>query len=246
MAISIGRRVLVATLMASMVSACVTEPAAVSQPAGSAAETGSAAAPSDADLWRSYTQMSAAYEKLWNRRSGREVARGRTDTIMGFPYLVLEARAARSKPDFYAYYPRTDGGDTMEFGAFFDRGGDARIDWLVFYGGTALAEGMQFTWWSHHAIDTNHDGQFDVFVVDAVDRDGDSLIEPGITAWLFDDDFDGRLDRGAFMQNGRSTPMRVTGGRLEWKRLTGGPNPKLGDPFLVFFDAIADDIEGLL
>ena len=233
------RHILAALFLASL-AACNTGPASVT-PAPATTSV-----PSDRQLLATYSRMNDRYLALWTRGGGTRTASAHTRTIMGFPHLVLEARGRGAKPDFYVYLPSPDGGQTQEFGAFFDRNGDGRIDWLVFNGGTLLAAGPTIAWWTHHVIDRNGDGRFDVFVVDAVDRNGDGLIEPGSTAWLYDDDFDGRLDRGAVVADGRATPMAETGGRLDWKRMSGLPMPKVGEPFLDLFNVIAGDIETLL
>ena len=152
-AISILFCATLAALFLASLAACNTGPASVT-PAPATTSV-----PSDRQLLATYSRMNDRYLALWTRGGGTRTASAHTRTIMGFPHLVLEARGRGAKPDFYVYLPSPDGGQTQEFGAFFDRNGDGRIDWLVFNGGTLLAAGPTIAWWTHHVIDRNGDGR---------------------------------------------------------------------------------------
>jgi hypothetical protein len=83
----------------------------------------------DARRWQIYTALDKEFQRLWDRGPGPLVARARTTTFRGFPDLRIEDRNRDGKGDFYGYHPAS-GGDTQEFGAFFDLANDGSPDWL--------------------------------------------------------------------------------------------------------------------
>ena len=195
-----------------------------------------------------YNALNKEYLKLWDRGTGRIVATARSKTFRGFPYLKIEDRNRDGIGDFYAYYPKQSGGQTQEFGAFFDLANDGTPDWLVFYGGSLLGEGGAFNivYWNHHAIDRNNDGKFDTLVLDCVDMNGNGKIEPGRTAWFYDANFDGKIDSGQHVEKGKATKMPVKGGRL----VSGTPlktfqKIRIGSDFGGLFNSIGQDIASL-
>lgn len=193
-----------------------------------------------------YSTLNKEYLKLWDRGSGRVVATARTRTFNRFPHLRLEDRDGDGVADFYAYYPSSSGGQTMEFGAFFDIAGDGTPDWLVFYGGSIMAERKRMAWWNHHAIDRNNDGKFDTLVVDRIDMNGNGLIEPGTSVWIYDANFDGRIDLAEHVVKGKATRIQAVNGKFDTRMLSKNRTIRVGEPFGKMFDKIARDIAGAL
>lgn len=203
----------------------------------------------DKRRWKIYTTLNKEYLRLWDRGAGKVVATGQTRTFPKFKYLKIEDRNRDGSGDFYAYYPKSSGGQTQEFGAFFDLASDGSPDWLVFYGGSLLGEGGAFNivYWNHHAIDRNNDGKFDTIVIDCVDMDGDGKIEPGRTAWFYDTNFDGKIDSAQHITKGKVTKIPVRNGRFDSRSpLKTFQAMRVGQPVGKLFDAIARDIAGLM
>lgn len=199
----------------------------------------------DKRRWQIYTALNKEYLKLWDRGAGRVVATAQTRTFPGFKYLKIEDRNRDGFGDFYAYYPKSSGGRTQEFGAFFDLAGDGSPDWLVFYGGSFLGEGGAFkiVYWNHHSIDRNNDGKFDTIVIDCIDMDNDGKIEPGRTAWFYDANFDGKIDSAQHIERGKANKIPLRNGRFASKSpLKTFQNLRVGSPIGKLFDNIGRDI----
>jgi len=202
------------------------------------------------DAFQTVTKIA---EALWHTDSyGAEIATARTGTFPGYPLLVLTDEDGNGTADFYAYYDESRSEDTMEFGAFFAEQGKARPFWLLFNGGPSLemtASGeMVFFWLNHQFIDRNSDGAFDTYIVNDVDFDGNGQASASDTAWMYDDDADGLLDRAELIIDGRVQTIAPENGILDLRRL-GGPQhqpSRVGDPLFAFPDAVADDIQAAL
>ncbi|MDU8943388.1 hypothetical protein [Ovoidimarina sediminis] len=194
---------------------------------------------------RIHTALNAEYLRLWEMGLRTPVARAKTKTFKGYPYLNVEDRNRDGTADFYSYTPKAAGGHTLEFGAFFDLAGDGTPDWIVFNGGSALGEGGAFkiVYWSHHAIDRNNDGRFDTLVVDCVDLDGNGRIDPGVSAWFYDANFDGKFDAAEHIVKGKVTRIAVKNRRIDAKTaMKTFQEIRIGSPFGTLFDEIARDI----
>lgn len=197
--------------------------------------------------WETYLAVRSRFERLWLRPSSKKViARGNFATFNKFPVLELEDRDQDGKAEFYSY-DRPDGrGMTQEFGAFFDLNGDGRPDWIVFYGGLLITKNMKFLKWYSYAIDTNADGRFDVRVYEAIDVDGDGIADEGATAWVYDTNYDGLIDKAEFIVDGHVTPIKPENGVLPLHyvlRTDTAEQPKIGEAMPVqLLAAIANDI----
>ena len=183
---------------------------------------------------------------MWDRGGGAVMAMAKTRTFNGFPFLQLEDRAKDGIADFYVYYPSRGGGNTQEFGAFFDLAGNGTPDWIVFYGGSLFAEGHKLAWWNHHAMDRNNDFKFDTLVIDRIDMNDNGLIEKDAAVWIFDANFDGRIDMAEHVINGNVERIKPSNGRIDTKMLSRNRMLRMGEPFGTLFDKIARDISGAL
>ncbi len=194
-----------------------------------------------------YATIQAAYESLWDGYTGASpVAEGPTPR----GYLQLEDRDGDGGVDFYAYLPEPGIDETQDFGAIFDLDRDGRPDWIVFYGGVFPAADQTVLWWSHHAIDRNRDGRADVYVTDLVDHDGDGLMDLGRTAWIYDDDFDGRIDRAEHLTADGAVALKVengayASGHILWPLVDQSPRPG-GEMPTALLDTIGNDAMDLL
>lgn len=176
----------------------------------------------DKARWRTFKTVAKLYDRVWTQNGGaRVLSVTRTNSFPGHPYLMLQDRDGDAQADFYVYMRSATNQNTQEFGGVFDLDRNNQPDWIVFYGGVSISEKGTFsmTSWNHHGIDRNGDGKVDVLVIDGVDRNGNGRIEPGATAWIYDDDFDGRVDRGEHILNGKVKAMPRSGNRLDWQTL---------------------------
>lgn len=142
----------------------------------------------------------------------------RTATFEGFPLLQLSDRDLDGTADQFAYMPE-GGGNTQEFGLMFDLNRDGRVDYLVFNGGPLF--NRDFTkrfWMNFHWIDSNHDGRTDIYVYNAIDLDGDEFLDEGLTAWLFDTDFNGTVDRAEYLGRDFQQDIEEAGGSFHIMR----------------------------
>lgn len=201
--------------------------------------------------WATYQAVERLFDLLWRQPASRKVIkRGPAKAIPPLPVLTLEDRSGDGKADFFAYGSADGKARSQEFGAFFDRNGDGRIDWIVYYGGLMMSGQGTFYFWHHHAIDTDGDGRFDIRVYTAVDADGDGKADEGATTWLEDTDHDGRIDRAVRIVNGTVTPIAPVGGAFALGDvLASAPadQPRVGEPMPVqTIDAVAADITALL
>lgn len=197
--------------------------------------------------WETYVAVRDIFERLWLHPSSKKVIKkGHFATFKDFPVLELEDRDQDGKADFYGY-ERPDGSRTsQEFGAFLDLNGDGRPDCIVFYGGLLFTKSLKFFSWYHVAIDTNADGRFDVRVYGAIDADGDGIADEGATAWVYDTNYDGRVDKAELIVDGHVTPIKPQNGVLPLHYVLNtdpADQPKIGEAMPVqLFAAIADDI----
>ncbi|WP_171236754.1 hypothetical protein [Ruegeria sp. HKCCA6837] len=197
---------------------------------------------SDKRRWQIYKKLDKEFNRLWDKRANPFAASVNTRTFRGFPYLLLEDRDRDGVADSYAYLKGKGNQDTQEFGAFWDLAGDGTLDWLVFYGGVTIAEGAKMSFWHRHLIDRNNDGKFDTLVVNNVDQDGNGMIEQGKTVWLYDANFDGRIDAAEHIVGGKVSKLQAENGRFDTKD-PFSDTVRVGERFPTVFDQIASDIK---
>lgn len=178
-----------------------------------------------------------------------EVASLRTETFPGYPLLVLTDQDGNGRADLFAYHEKDIDDFTREFGAFFAESGDLRPYWIVFNGGKVLdfsesGEVLGTVWYNYQFVDRNGDGAFDIFIVNDVDFDGDGRSSGLETGWVFDDDFDGLVDRAENIVAGEVHEAVSTDGVLDLRRWSGPQDQaiRIGDPIDDFAGAIASDI----
>lgn len=116
-------------------------------------------------------------------------------------------------PDQFAYLQAGER-STQEFGFMFDLNKDGRMDYLVFNGGPAITSEAKMYWMNYHWIDSNYDGKVDIKVNNAVSPDSGRLPDSGITAWIYDSDFDGYADKAEYLGPGIVEPIRENNGIL--------------------------------
>lgn len=200
--------------------------------------------------WKAYQSVGEVFSRLWLKPVSRTpMKRAEYATFESYPNLVLEDRDGDAKPEFFAYLP-PDGSDrTQEFGTFFDLNQDGRTDWIVFYGGILFTKKVKQFLWHHHSIDTNGDGLFDIRIYCAIDMDGDGFPEENATAWVYDLDHDGLVDRAEHIVAGRITPIEPDDGVLHLRYLLNteaSQQPRIGGPMPTeLFRKMAGDIDDL-
>lgn len=204
----------------------------------------------DRRRWETYLGVGELFDRLWLQPASRRVLRkGEFQTFKDYPVLILEDRDEDGKADFYGYHPPGGTKDTQEFGAFFDLSGDGLPDWIVFYGGSAMTNEVKLFYWHHHAIDTNGDGRFDVRIYGLIDMDGDGFPEEGATAWVYDIDHDGLVDKAEHIIDGRVTQIEAENGALPLRHMLKpdlSKQPRVAGPVPTeLLRVIADDINAL-
>lgn len=206
----------------------------------------------DAHRWETFLAVRDVFNRLWlHPRSTAPFKQGPSTTFAPYPLLQLDDRDRDGRADFFSYLP-PDGSDrTQEFGSFFDLDGNGRTDGIVFYGGLLFDARMQAAMWHHYAFDTNGDGLFDVRVFEAIDRDGDGLPDDGVTAWVYDADHDGLIDKAEHIAKGTVTAIAPqVDGRLDLGYILHtdpAEQPHIGTPTPTdFFRQVAQEVDALL
>lgn len=204
--------------------------------------------------WKTYLVIGEIFDRLWRRPTSKTLLKkGNSSTFEKYPILQLWDRDGDGLAEFFVYDRDDASSNTMEFGSYFDLNGDDRTDWLVYYGGiipTMTAKGLTSLIYHYHCVDTNGDGHFDAFIYEAIDIDGDGFPETGATAWLYDTNQDGLIDKAEHIFDGRLTPIEPgKDGALALLRF-GHPDPsdllRIGKQMPGrFFENIAHEIDNL-
>jgi hypothetical protein len=130
--------------------------------------------------------------------------------------LELSDRDGNGKANQFVLYP-----DRQDFGFMFDLNKDGKIDYIVFNQGLAMTKDMKPYWSKYHWIDSNFDGKIDIHVLPTIDLDGDGFPDKGVTAWIFDTDFDGDVDKVEYWGEDFQKPIEKTKGVFIIKAWTG-------------------------
>jgi hypothetical protein len=120
-----------------------------------------------------------------------------------YPRLVFVDRDGDGFPEFWIYL-QAGGTDSREFGFVFDMNSDGHADYVIFNGGLEitkgdLSSGFRMIWRNYHWLDSNYDGKTDVEVVNSIGLKKDQFVDEGVSAWLYDIDFDGLFDHGEYL-----------------------------------------------
>jgi len=145
-----------------------------------------------------YETLDEIANKLWTSPKSTIVKKTRIEEHGEVGILQLSDRDLDGQPDMFALLP-AEGDDTQDFGFLFDLNKDGRADYLVFNGGPMFTKESEFYWMNYHWIDSNYDGQIDIMVNNAVAQDASKSPQKGLTAWLYDSDFDGYTDKAEYM-----------------------------------------------
>jgi hypothetical protein len=156
--------------------------------------------------------------------------------------LELIDRDGDGKAEQFWYLPKK-GGETQDFGFIFDLNNDGKVDYIVFNGGLAPTRDMKLYWWKNHWIDSNYDGKIDIVVFSVVDLDGDKFPDEGMTAWTYDTDFDGIVDKAEYSGKNFQKPIEKTDGFFMIKLWTG--EIKLEEKVGLSYEPILTDINSI-
>lgn len=132
----------------------------------------------------------------------------------------LADRDGDGKADSFAFTPKK-GGNGQDFGFIFDLNKDGKIDYIVFNQGLAMTKDMKFYWSKYHWIDSNYDGKIDIHVLPTIDLDGDKWPDKGVTAWIYDTNFDGDVDKAEYLGKDFQKPIENTEDGIIIKAWTG-------------------------
>lgn len=203
--------------------------------------------PFEADRrWSTYRAMSELFDRFWRRPTSRRTLFDAPSKSLERSNFLIEDRDEDGSGEFFVLYPRGGNKNSQDFGAYFDLSGDGEPDWIVFYGGTAMTSSGGLFWWHQHGIDSNADGGFDIRVVGMIDMDGDGFPEEDATAWVYDSDHDGLIDRAEHIVEGRVTEIEPVNGYLPLNWVISPElekQPRVGDAVSSLFGLIAADID---
>lgn len=131
------------------------------------------------------------------------------------------------KPDMFATPPPQ--GDKQDFGFLFDLNKDGQVDYVVFNGGPIFYEDTEFYWMNYHWIDSNYDGRIDIAVNNAVSLGArKSLPQKGLTAWIYDSNFDGYADSAGYLGGGITEVIEEENGTLTVNYFTDEKSISIG------------------
>jgi len=152
--------------------------------------------------------------------------------------LELSDRDGDRKAEQFVVYP-----DTQDFGFIFDLNKDGKIDYIVFNQGLAMTKDIKPYWSKYHWIDSNFDGKIDIHVIPTIDLDGDGFPDEGVTAWIYDTNFDGDVDKAEYLGKDFQKPIENTEGVFIIKAWTG--EFKAGKDYFSGMNKIFSEINSL-
>jgi len=133
--------------------------------------------------------------------------------------------------------------DTQDFGFMFDLNKDGKIDYIVFNQGLAMTKDWKPYWSKYHWIDSNFDGKIDIHVIPTVDLDGDKFPDEGVTAWIYDTNFDGDVDKAEYLGKDFQKPIEKTEGVFIIK--SWGIESKVGKNYFFWMNKVLSEINSL-
>lgn len=146
-----------------------------------------------------FAAIDAQATQLWNSKKTRLLKTAASATIPGLPLLLLYDRNGDRKAEEFAYVASSKK-ESPEFGFYFDTDSDGRPDYIIYNGGPMYSKDFsKMFWMNYHFIDSNSDGHIDIAVYNTVRLKGDELYDEGISAWIYDRDFDGRFDSAEYL-----------------------------------------------
>ncbi|MEA5571543.1 hypothetical protein [Calothrix sp. UHCC 0171] len=159
---------------------------------------------------------------LWASRDSKVLTEVKSKLGTREIILNLIDKNNDGKPDEFVYHLPGDQ-HSQDFGFMFDLNRDGKMDYFVFNGGplylkkefqNAREVFSSLFWMNYHWIDSNYDDKIDIAVFNDIDIDGDGNPDKGVTAWVYDDNFDGRVDRVEYLGYTPWFPMDTQYGKL--------------------------------
>jgi hypothetical protein len=195
--------------------------------------------------------MNELFMRLWDQKKRKVLWVGTPSAMSDYEFLHLSDKDGDGVAEEFAYSHEKKAFSSPDFGFFFDLNGDKRADYLIFFGGSLMAEGkgpddLAIWWMNYHAIDANGDGKVDnVLFQGSSDLNGNGKVEPEIGLWLVDDDYDGTLDRAFYLGPGVEKAVRLKKkGSLDLSHnlILNDKTVRIGDAIGDFWDELLSDI----
>ncbi|MCX7771201.1 MAG: hypothetical protein N2202_09025 [Proteobacteria bacterium] len=193
-----------------------------------------------------YERIDKISNALLRSKIYKVIKENTTETFKNYPILQLVDRNGDGKPDEFLYFTKKRE-KTQELGFIYDLNRDGKIDYIVFNGGPMFTKEFTFYWMNYHWIDSNYDGKIDILVYNDIDLDGDKFIDEGITAWIYDKDFDGSTDEGEYLGKKIKKVIEKKDGFLLIKRVGDETKLKMYEMEIFSFpNMILKDINSML
>jgi hypothetical protein len=169
-----------------------------------------------------FSELDGISNLLWNSKKNKTVKKGFTTTFPGLPVIKLDDRNGDGRAEQFSYLADEKITRSQEFGFFYDLNNDGRRDYLVYNGGPLFTKDFsKMFWMNYHLIDANGDGSIDIFVYNGVNLTEENFYDEGVSAWIYDKDFDGIFEEAEYIGKDFVKKIEKKDGKFQIKSAMG-------------------------